>query len=144
MPQKNTLQSLLTNLSRQGAKALTAMQGEIAKREKELEALKATEARWREIVGGKVRAMSAAPLARMRTGRRKRRLDWNMILAGLPATFRSKEVQQKSGKPMEQVYAGLSRWVKDKKIKKSKNGYRKVAAAGAARSQEKSGQAASA
>jgi len=122
MPQKNTLQSLLTNLSRQGAKALTAMQGEIAKREKELEALKATEARWREIVGGKVRAMSAAPLARMRTGRRKRRLDWNMILAGLPATFRSKEVQQKSGKPMEQVYAGLSRWVKDKKIKKSSDG----------------------
>jgi hypothetical protein len=50
-----------------------------------------------------------------------------MVLAGLPATFRSREVQQKTGKPMEQVYSGLSRWVKDKKVKKSPDGtYQKI------------------
>jgi len=127
MPQKSTLQSLLTNLTRQGEKTLAALQQEIAKREKELEALRTTESRWREAVGGRGGAVRPTPLARMQTPRRKRRLDWNMVLAGLPATFRPKEVQQKTGKPIEQVYAGLARWVKDKKVKKNPEGaYQKI------------------
>ena len=44
----------------------------------------------------------------------------------LPPTFTAKHVAQKTGKPMEQVYAGVSRWVKDKKVRRGKDGYQKV------------------
>ncbi len=122
MAQTRRLQPLLANLKRQGVKVLTALQQEVAKREKELTELKTTAARWKEVVGRQTRTAGAAAPSPTRTRRRKRRLDWNFVLASLPASFNTKEVQQKTSKPMEQVYAGLSRWVKDKKVKKNPNG----------------------
>jgi len=60
--------------------------------------------------------------------RKRPRLDWDAVLARLPATFDAKEVKQRTGKPMEQVYAGVSRWVKDNKVRKHpQGGYQKVA-----------------
>jgi hypothetical protein len=54
------------------------------------------------------------------------------VLAKLPASFNAKDVQRQTGKPIEQVYAGLSRWVKDKKAKRNSSGsYQKVAPAAA-------------
>jgi len=129
MPQKNKLQSLFTSLRRQGTKALAALRQEITKKEKELATLKATESRWRDVVDGQAKMMGLTALSRMRAQGERRRLDWNVLLAGLPPTFNAKEVQQKTGKPMEQVYAGLSRWVKDKKVKKGSAGsYQKLSA----------------
>lgn len=122
MAQKRRLQPLLADLKRQGVKVLTALQQEIAKQEKDLTELKATAARWKEVVGGQMTMVGTAASLPTRTKRKKRRIDWNAVLAGLSASFTTKEVQQQTGKPMEQVYAGLSRWVKDKKIKKNSSG----------------------
>jgi hypothetical protein len=122
MAQKRRLQPLLADLKRQGVKVLTALQQEIAKQEKDLTELKATAARWKEVVGGQTTMVGTAAPLPTRTTRKKRRIDWHAVLAGLSASFTTKEVQQQTGKPMEQVYAGLSRWVKDKKIKKTSSG----------------------
>ncbi len=122
MAQKRRLQPLLADLKRQGVKVLAALQQEIAKQEKDLTELKATAARWKEVVGGQTKMVGTAAPLPTRTKRKKRRIDWNAVLAGLSASFTTKEVQQQTGKPMEQVYAGLSRWVKDKKIKKNSSG----------------------
>jgi hypothetical protein len=122
MAQRRELQPLLANLKRQGAKVLTALQQEITKREKTLTELKATAARWKEAVGGQTRMMGAAAPSQPRGGRKRRRIDWSVALAGLPASFNAKDVQRQTGKPIEQVYAGVSRWAKDKKIKKNPNG----------------------
>lgn len=127
MPQKGGLQSVLTALRRQGVKALSALQREIANKEKELNLLKATEAQWRGIVGTQGKALTLAGAGKARMGKLGLRLDWSAVLAGLPATFRTKDVQQKTGKPMEQVYSGVSRWTKDKLIKKNADGsYQKL------------------
>lgn len=129
MAQKSGLQPLLTNLKRQGAKALAALRQEIAKREEELDMLKIAEARWKDVVGEQTPVRNSAASPQMRAGRKRRRLDWNVVLAGLSSSFKARDVQQKTGKPMEQVYAGLSRWGKDKKIKKNLDGtYQKIAA----------------
>jgi hypothetical protein len=126
------LQPLLANLKRQGGKVLMALQREIATREKELSELKTTATRWREMVGGQLRMRGAAAPAPARAKRRRRRLDWNAVLAGLPAFFNTKDVQRQTGKPIEQVYAGLSRWVKDKKAKRNSSGsYQKISPAAA-------------
>jgi len=138
MAQRHGLQSLLINLKRQGGKVLTALQKEIVAREKELSELKATATRWRAIVGGQARMLGAAAPAPARGKRRRRRLDWNAVLAKLPASFNAKDVQRQTGKPIEQVYAGLSRWVKDKKAKRNSSGsYQKVTSAAAAPQQKK-------
>jgi len=132
MAQRRGLQPLLANLKRQGVKVLTALQQEIAKREQELAELKTTATRWGEIVGKQTRVTGAAP-APARAGRKRRRIDWNAVLVNLPTAFNAKEVQQQTGKPIEQVYAGLSRWVKDKKIKRTSNGaYQKAASTASA------------
>jgi hypothetical protein len=50
------------------------------------------------------------------------------VLAELPAAFAPRDVGQRTGKPMAQVYAGLSRWAKEKKVRRVRGGYRKVEA----------------
>jgi uncharacterized protein YhaN len=130
MPQKNKLQSLLVNLRRQGTRALAALQHEITKKEKELETLKATVTQWRAVMEGQGRAGGFTALSQVRAKGQRRRLDWTAVLAGLPTTFKARDVQQTTSKPMEQVYAGLSRWVKDKKVRKGSGGiYQKSAVA---------------
>jgi hypothetical protein len=130
MAQRRGLQPLLTNLKRQGVKVLTALRQEIAKREKELADLKTTATRWGEMVGRQTRATGAAPSPARAGKKRRRRIDWNAVLADLPTAFNAKDVQQQTGKPIEQVYAGLSRWAKDKKVKRTANGsYQKAPAA---------------
>jgi hypothetical protein len=137
MAQKRGLQPLLANLTRQGVKVLTALQREITKREKDLSELKATATRWGEMVGGQTRMIGAAASSPVRLKRKRRRLDWNAVLASLPTSFNVQEVQRQTGKPIEQVYAGLSRWVKDKKIKRNSNGAYQKASSPAPMQQKK-------
>jgi hypothetical protein len=126
MPQRATRSSLLANLQRQTSTALVAVIKEIQQREHELVALKAEAARWqsvlREPAGGK---RPTAPPPRKRS-RKRRWLDWTAILKELPARFTSKDVAQKTGKPLAQAYASVSRWVKEKKVRRGKDGYEKV------------------
>lgn len=126
MPRNATSQSVLSILKQQTTKALSSLQQEIARRERELTALKAEAMRWMRALGaarGGTRT-TAAPARRLRG--KQERLDWDAILTELTPTFTAKDVAQKTGKPMEQVYAGVSRWIKNKKVKKTKEGYQKL------------------
>jgi hypothetical protein len=137
MPRNITPHSVLSLLKQQTTKALTALQREIARREQELAILKAEAARWTQALGGMSRKKVGTALTSLRgvSGKRSR-LDWNAVLVELSPTFTAKEVAQKTGKPMEQVYAGVSRWMKDKKIKKAKDGYQKLGGGAAAQARE--------
>src|SRR2546422_5756814 len=127
MPRTSEVQSLLTSIKQQTSKALASLQGEITKREQELAVLKAAEARWKDVIGEQPRAATLAASSQAPMTRKRPRLDWDAVLARLPATFDAKEVKQRTGKPMEQVYAGVSRWVKDNKVRKNpEGGYQKM------------------
>lgn len=116
----------LLALTQQATKALATLHQEIAQREQELTVLKGEAARWQGVVRGPARMASRAVTPPRVPLPKRPRLDWDVVLAGLSASFTTREVQQKTGKPMEQVYAGLSRWVKDKKVKRVKDGYQKA------------------
>lgn len=126
MPRSATPRSVLSILKQQTTKALSSLQEEIVRREQELTALKAEAMRWMRALGASRRGTraTAAPLRGLR--RKRARLDWNAVLAELTPTFTAKDVAQKTGKPMEQVYAGVSRWIKGKKVRKTKDGYQKI------------------
>ena len=53
------------------------------------------------------------------------RLDWSAVLKELPGKFTLKEVQEKTKKPMQHVYVGIARWMRDKKVRKAEGGYEK-------------------
>jgi hypothetical protein len=119
MPRTKTSRSAFDVLKKQAGKVLGSLRREISQKEKELTTLRQDAQRLQAIVNGKAAATGAGPL--------RMRLDWNQILKDLPDTFTSREVGVKSGKPMEQVYAGLNRWIKDRKVRKAKEGgYQKL------------------
>jgi len=120
MARTKTSRDAFNTLKKQAGKILTSLRREIGQKEKELSALKQDVQRLQLVVNGRAAAVDGSPS--------RVRLDWNMVLKELPDTFSSKEVSQKSGKPMEQVYAGLNRWIKDRKVRKGKEGYQKVTA----------------
>jgi hypothetical protein len=127
MPQR-AAHLVLTTFQRQAAKTLTALQKEITQREQELAALKTEASRWQTVLQGPARGDGAAavPALRKRQRPKRRRLDWSAIFKVLPARFTSKDIAQKSGKPLAHGYALVSRWMKDKKVRKVKDGYQKV------------------
>jgi hypothetical protein len=127
MLQKRPMERLILTLRRQTTKALASLQKKIAQREKELEELKAEAARWESALGKEAKAASSLPSRRSQAAKR---LDWNAILKGLPATFTAKDLAQRAGKPVNRAYAPLSRWLKAKKVRKRKDGYQKVSGAG--------------
>jgi hypothetical protein len=122
MLRKAYLRSLLSPLNRQVTNTVAALRQESARRKKEIVDLKAEMARWQKVMNGRIVA------SRLQTAKRPR-LDWDALLRELPARFTTKEVATKAGKPLPQVYAGVYRWVKDKKITKDKAGYRKLSSA---------------
>lgn len=122
MPRTKSSQSALGLLKKQASKVLNSLRREVAQKEKDLAALRQDMHRLQGIVSARaVVGVGGAPRVR---------LDWNLVLKELPDTFSSRDVGEKSGKPMEQVYAGLNRWIKDRKVRKGKDGYQKVGAAG--------------
>lgn len=121
MPRMKSSRDAFNTLKKQASKILTSLRREVAKKEKELATLKQDVHRLQSVVSDRTVGIGG--------GSSRVRLDWNVILKELPDTFTSKEVSLKSGKPMEQVYAGLNRWIKDRKVRKGKEGYQKVGAA---------------
>ena len=112
-------------LRAQAVKAVAALEKEIVTQEQELAALKQEAARWQRVLGGRVpRTRGARAPGRAR--REGSRVDWSTVLAELPQTFTAKDVAQKTSKPIRQIYVYLSRWGKDKKVRKGKEGYQKV------------------
>ena len=121
--------STLDTLKQQGVKILASLQREIDAKEKVLAGLKAESDRWRSALGASGRG-SGVPAKKRRRAKGKR-VDWSATLLSLPATFSAKMVAETTGKPMEQVYAAVSRWGKEKKVKSGKDGYRKISAGSA-------------
>ena len=128
MPQ-HAARVVLAGFQRQASKTLATLQTEIAQREQELTALKTEASRWQSLLQGSAGRDGAAAARAPRKGprRKQRRLDWNAIFKELPLQFTSKDLAQKSGKPLAQIYALVSRWGKEKKVRKVKDGYQKVA-----------------
>ena len=126
MPPRATRLPLLTNLRRQATTVLATVTKEIRQREQELAALKAEATRWqrvlREPAGGNG---STAPARRKRSAKR-RRLDWSAILKELPTRFITTDIAQKTGGPVAHAYTSVSRWMKEKKVRRGKDGYEKV------------------
>jgi hypothetical protein len=122
MAQSAASRTFLTDLRRRATKALASLRREITRRENELTVLREEANRWQNAIGRRASAVGGRGGARTAGAR----LDWKAVLAALPSSFTAKDVAQKSGKPMEQVYAGVSRWTKDKKVKKGKDGYQKM------------------
>src|SRR5262249_38746781 len=131
MPQRTSRLPVLATFHRDAGKALATLQKEITQREQELTALKTEASRWQSLLqepaGQDGAAAARAPRKRARS--KRRRLDWNAIFKELPARFTSKDLAQKSGKPLAQIYALVSRWGKEKKVRRVKDGYQKVAQA---------------
>ncbi len=120
---------LLATLTQQATKVLAALDKEITQREQELATLKAEAARWQSVMQETARgAIPTVTLSRVPPPRRPR-LDWSAILKGLPNRFTAQDVAQKASKPIEQVYVHASRWMKDKKVQRVKDGYQKVSQA---------------
>src|SRR5262249_41211289 len=126
MLQHATRLHLLTTLRRRATTALAAVTPAIEQREHELAALKAEAACWQSLLHKPpARKGSTAPPPQKHSAPR-RRLDWSMILKELPPRFTTTDSAQKSGKPVAQAYAYVSRWMKDKKVRRGKDGYEKV------------------
>ena len=130
MPQRAAHLPLLTSFQRQASTVLAAVTTEIQQREHELAALKAEAARWQSLLRAPAGATGpAAPTPRQRAATR-RRLDWNAILQELPTRFTTKDIAQKTGRPVAHAYTYVSRWMKDKKVRRMKDSYQKVTQAG--------------
>jgi hypothetical protein len=126
MPQRATRLALLTSLQRQAAIVLEAVTKEINQREQELAALKAEAARWQSVLRAPVRGDGPAVPATRRQAAKRRRLDWTAILQELPARFTTKDIAQKTGRPVAHAYTYVSRWMKEKKVRRVQDGYQKV------------------
>jgi hypothetical protein len=118
--------SLLSTLKQQAKKALASLQKEITRRERELTALQEEVSRWKSVLSEQPRRGRVMTGPRGRRKSRGTRLDWNIVLSKLPSSFSVKQVAEETGKPIQQAYAGVSRWVSDKKVKKGKDGYQKI------------------
>ena len=126
MPQRAARLPLLANLQRQATTVLAAVTTEIKQREQELAALKAEAARWQSVRREPTRENGpTAPIPRKRATKR-RRLDWTVILKELPTRFTTKDIAQKTDRPVVHAYTYVSRWMKEKKVRRGKDGYEKM------------------
>ena len=126
MPQRASRLPLFAGLQREATKALAALRQEIAQRERELATLKAEAARWQSVMQEPASRVSPAITPSRLLPSKRPRLDWGRVLQELPTRFSTQDVAQKSGKPLGHIYVHVSRWRKDKKVRRVKEGYQKV------------------
>ena len=129
MPQRAARHRLLASFQREATKALATLHKEITQRERELTTLKTEAERWQSALQGPARRVGPADTPpRVRLSKRPR-LDWSMVLKELPSRFTTKDIAQKTGRPIAHAYTYVSRWMKDKKVRRVKEGYQKVSGA---------------
>jgi hypothetical protein len=126
MPQRASRPPLVATLTQQATKALAALRQEITQREQDLAALKAEATRWQRVMGEPARRARPAVAPSQAPPPKRPRLDWSAILQELPTRFTTQDVAQKTGRPIGHVYVYVSRWMKDKKLRRVKEGYQKV------------------
>lgn len=115
-------------IRREVLKALRLLKLQIAKRERELAALKAEYAQGAEFLKGRLKAGSAP--TRRRPRRRARQINWKQVFASLPGHFTLETLTRHpvAGKrPKAHLYAIVSRWKKEKLLTADPSGgYRKA------------------
>jgi hypothetical protein len=114
---------------RQASKVLALLGQEIQKREAELQHLMRQAESWRAAIGGgptlrATRGGRVGAPARAAAGGGRRggaRVNWSEVLASTPQTFGVSDVLKHPGaraKGRAQIYAALSRWLADKKVRR--------------------------
>ena len=143
-PRKN---DLFAPLRRQAANVLAALAHEIQKREAELRALVQQAEGWRAALGGGARSIRLAARRGVRragggtavraSGRSGSRVDWDEVLASVPARFGVDDVLKHPGaraKGRAQIYPALTRWETAKKVRRvGKGKYERTTGAGPSR-----------
>ena len=127
---------------RQAGRVLATMSREIQRRENELQHLMRQAEGWRAAIGGEGNSSSVrAPRVRRKggvsrpiakRGRPRARVSWDQVLASVPTRFGVADVLKHPGaraKGKPQVYAALSRWQANKKVRRV--GFGKYEKAGA-------------
>lgn len=115
-------------IRREVSKVLRRLKSQIARRERELAALKSEYAKGMDLL--RKRLTTGAAAARRRPRRRARQINWKKVFGSLPVRFTLKTLagHPVAGKrPKSHLYAILSRWKKTGVLAKdSGGGYRKV------------------
>ncbi len=109
----------VASLQKQAARVLASLEKEIAKKEKEIAALR-EEADLCVLILGKQTPKASAK------GAPRKRIDWAAVLNGLPDQFSTKDVIAKVDKSAAAVYTQLYQMAKTGRLKRTKDGYEKV------------------
>lgn len=121
----------------QATKVLQQLESQIQSLEDELTELRGQLQQWRQLAGGKVRALVATRRGGRVAGARRarsggKRVKWDEVLAFLPKRFGVQDVMKHPGaaaKGRAQVYPALNRWESTKRVKRVGKGvYEKLAA----------------
>ena len=109
----------VVSLKKQAARILAGLQKEIAKKEKELVAL-------REEVDICVQVLGKQTAKASAKGAPRKRIDWAAVLDSLPGQFNAKDVVAKINKPPAAVYTQLYQMTKAGRLNRTKDGYEKA------------------
>lgn len=108
------------SLKKQAARILAGIEKEIAKKEKEIAALREEADLCVQILG-----RTQPPKISTKSAPRKR-IDWAEVLSSLPDRFNTKDVVAKINKPRAAVYSQLYQMTKTGRLNRTKDGYEKV------------------
>ncbi len=122
MPRRTQFDSDYLKIKQQAVTALREIRGEIRAREQELDQLREQEKQISTLVGP---VRGAAP--ERAPGRR---IDWSAVLNQLPSEFTVSDVRKVRGiseKPSSEIFAGITRWIEAKAVKRKGRGiYQRV------------------
>lgn len=105
-------------LRSEAVKALQGIQREIRRRETELSELRQQEQKIQSVMGRP--AKEAVP-----KGGPRSRIDWRAVLSRLPKQFTAADVRKVrglAGKHSREIFAGITRWIDAKLVKRKERG----------------------
>ena len=110
-------------MQKQAARILASLEKEIARKEKEIIALREEADICVQILGKQTLEAPAKALAK---GAPRKRIDWAAVLDSLPDHFTAQDVTEKIRKPPPAAYTQLYHMVKTGRLNRTKDGYEKV------------------
>ena len=117
----------VVSLKKQAARILAGLEKEIAKKEKEIAALREEADICVSILGkGPPKASTKSESKRESNSESRKRIDWAEVLGSLPERFNAKDVIAKINKPPAAVYTQLYQMTKTGRLNRTKDGYEKV------------------
>lgn len=113
----------VVRLQKQAARILASLEKEIARKEKEIVALREEVDICVQILG---KQAPQAPVEAPAKGTPRKRIDWAAVLDSLPDHFTGKDVADKIKKPPAAAYTRLYHMVKTGRLNRTEDGYEKV------------------